>query len=54
VCLELATSSKNIKYLLLDLVETLDIWLISHPRNLTCVKSRLCLHEERYEPNMLE
>jgi hypothetical protein len=54
VCFEIAASSKNIKYSLLNFVETPDIWLIPHPRNLTNVKSRLYSQEKRYEPNMLE
>jgi hypothetical protein len=37
VCFELATSSRNIKYLLPNSVGTLDIWLIPHLRNLTFV-----------------
>jgi hypothetical protein len=37
VCFELATASRNVKYLLLNWVKTLDIWLISQLRNLTFV-----------------
>jgi hypothetical protein len=37
VCFELATSSRIITFLLLNLVETLDIWLVPQLRNLTFV-----------------
>jgi hypothetical protein len=37
VCVDLATSSRNIKYLLLNLVKSLDIWLIPHLRILSIV-----------------
>jgi hypothetical protein len=38
VCFELGASSIEIKYLLLSLVKSLDIWLIPHLRNLTFVR----------------
>jgi hypothetical protein len=53
VCFELATSSKDINYLLLNLVKTLDIWLIPHLRNLTFV-SQDYLFIKRDETNMLD